>query len=142
MTSPSTHLDLTALRGALASLQKALARWHDSHEQDEELRDACIQRFEYTFELSWKMLKRRLEIELPDGQSVDAMSYRELIRAGAERGWLSDASAWMLFRDKRNATSHTYNANTAAEVAAIVATFATHAAALLDQLAAREQAHD
>ena len=71
MNSKSPPLDLTALRNALASLQKAVVRWQGSEEQDEELRDACIQRFEYTFELSWKMLKRRLEIELPDSQSVD-----------------------------------------------------------------------
>ncbi|MBK9444478.1 MAG: nucleotidyltransferase substrate binding protein [Comamonadaceae bacterium] len=60
----------------------------------------------YTFELSWKMLKRRLELDLPDSQSVDAMSFRELMRSGGERGLLQDVDAWMVFRDKRNITSH------------------------------------
>jgi Nucleotidyltransferase substrate binding protein like len=76
-------LDLSSLKDALASLQRALTRWQASGAQDEELRDACIQRFAYSFELSWKMLKRRLELDLPDARSVDAMSFRELIRCGA-----------------------------------------------------------
>lgn len=137
MNSKPPPLDLTALRNALASLQKAVVRWQGSGEQDEELRDACIQRFEYTFELSWKMLKRRLEIELPDSQSVDTLSFREMVRSGAERGWIADADAWMVFRDKRNLTSHTYNAGIAADVAVIIPKFAQHASTLLSQLEAR-----
>ena len=137
---PATPLvDLSSLRLALTSLQRALLRWHASQRFDEELRDACIQRFEYTFELSWKMLKRRLELDLPDAASVDAMSYRELIRSGAERGLVTDAAAWMLYRDKRNTTSHTYNAARAAEVAAVIPAFESHAQALLVLLQSRNQ---
>lgn len=136
--SPITPpLDLTSLDGALASLRRALARWQATASQDEELRDACIQRFEYTFELSWKMLKRRLELDLPDGRSVDAMSFRDLIRTGAERGLVGDADAWMVFRDKRNITAHTYNAAKAADVAASIPAFARHADALYAELQAR-----
>ena len=134
MQTPAPLVDLSSLRLALASLQRALARWDASHGQDEELRDACIQRFEYSFELSWKMLKRRLEIDLPDSRSVDAMGFRDLVRAGAERGLLAEADTWMVFRDKRNITSHTYNAAKAAEVAAIIPSFAEQAQGLLARL--------
>lgn len=137
MTAPNPPLDLTPLQSALASLQRGLVRWQASNGQDEELRDACIQRFEYTFELSWKMLARRLERDLPDGQSVDAMSFRDLMRSGGERGLVRDVDAWMVFRDKRNTTSHTYNAAKAADVASVVPSFAKEAQALLDQLQAR-----
>ena len=130
-------LDLSPLANALASLNKALARWLASGQQDEELRDACIQRFEYTFELSWKMLARRLERDLADARSVDAMSFRDLIRTGGERALVRDVDAWMVFRDRRNITSHTYNAAKAAEVAAVIPSFAQEAQALLDQLQAR-----
>ena len=51
-------LDLSPLRNALASLARGLAR-RRAAPADEEVRDACIQRFEYCFELSWKMLVRR-----------------------------------------------------------------------------------
>lgn len=135
-------LDLTPLQSALASLRRALTRWQATQEQDEELRDACIQRFEYTFELSWKMLARRLERDLADARSVDAMSFRELIRSGGERALVRDVDAWMVFRDKRNITSHTYNAAKAAEVAAVLPSFADEAQALLTQLQARGDADD
>ena len=138
---PSTPpLDLTPLQGALASLRRALIRWQATQEQDEELRDACIQRFEYTFELSWKMLARRLERDLPDARSVDAMSFRELVRSGGERGLVRDVDAWMVFRDKRNITSHTYNAAKAADVASVLPSFADEAQALLVQLQTRGDA--
>ena len=134
----SNQLDLTSLRDALASLRRALARWQPNP-ADEEIRDACIQRFEYCFELSWKMLKRRLELDLPDATDVDAMSYRALIRSGAERGLVADAAAWMLYRDKRNTTLHTYNAARAAEVAAVIPAFEAHAQDLLALLETRSQ---
>ena len=57
------QLDLTSLRNALSSLERGLVRYRPA-QQDEELRDACIQRFEYCFELSWKMVKRRLELDI------------------------------------------------------------------------------
>jgi hypothetical protein len=44
-------LDLTPLEKALAALDRGLARWQAAP-TDAELRDACIQRFEFTFELS------------------------------------------------------------------------------------------
>lgn len=134
MNPATPFVDVSSLRQALASLQRALVRWNASQAQDEELRDACIKRFEYSFELSWKMLKRRLEIDLPDAHSVDAMSFRDLVRTGAERGLLPDVDAWMVFRDKRNITSHTYNAAKAAEVAAIIPSFALQATDLLARL--------
>lgn len=141
MPSTSPTLDLTSLHDALASLQRALTRWQAAGAQDEELRDACIQRFEYSFELSWKMLKRRLELDLPDSHSVDAMSYRELMRTGGERGLLGDVDAWLVFRDKRNITAHTYNEAKAAEVAAVIPSFLACAQGLLVALHARGNEH-
>jgi len=137
MPSQTPPIDLSALQDALTSLRRALTRWQGTQELDEELRDACIQRFEYTFELSWKMLARRLERDLPNAQSVDAMSFRDLMRSGGERGLVRDVAAWMVFRDKRNITSHTYNASKAADVATIIPAFANEAQALLEQLQAR-----
>ena len=137
MTPKIPPLDLTALQGALASLRRALTRWQATERQDEELRDACIQRFEYTFELCWKMLRRRLELDVADARSVDAMSFRDLMRSGGECGLVRDVDAWMAFRDKRNTTSHTYNAAKAADVAAVIPAFAEHAQELLVKLQAR-----
>lgn len=130
------RLDLSSLERALAALQRGLLRWQATP-ADEELRDACIQRFEFTFELCWKMLKRRLEHDLPNATEVDGMSFRELLRAGAEQALVQDVTRWWVYRDKRNITSHTYDAAKAAEVAQVLPDFAQDAAALLAALQAR-----
>lgn len=126
-------LDLSSLEKALASLGRALVR-AQAAPADEELRDACIQRFEFSFELAWKMLKRRLEIDLPSTDELDGMNYRTLIRVGAEQGLLDDVSAWLIYREKRNLTSHTYDEKKAQEVYAVIPGFATHAGDLLRRL--------
>jgi nucleotidyltransferase substrate binding protein (TIGR01987 family) len=126
-------LDLTSLEQALAALDRALARSAKAP-SDEELRDACIQRFEFTFELCWKMLKRRLEMDLPGATELDTMSYRALIRTGAERGLIADPVAWFVYRDKRNLTTHTYDAAKANDIAAILPRFAADARLLLEAL--------
>ncbi|MDP1699059.1 MAG: nucleotidyltransferase substrate binding protein [Xanthomonadaceae bacterium] len=131
-------LDLTSFEKALASLDKALLR-STAAPTDEELRDACIQRFEFTFELSWKMLKRRLERDLPNAVEVDSMSYRSLIRSGAEQGLIEVdvVPRWFVYRDKRNLTSHAYDAAKAAVVYQSLGGFARDARLLLQSLQAR-----
>ena len=78
------------------------------------MRDGVIQRFEYTFELSWKTLKRYLEVyglENPDG-----FTNKQLFRVGFENGFIRDSEIWLKFLHNRNLTSHTYNENIAEEV--------------------------
>ena len=127
------QLDLTALRNALASLERGLVRYRPA-QQDEELRDACIQRFEYCFELSWKMVKRRLELDISNSAEVDGYSKRTLFRVAAERGLVANPEAWFVYLVQRNKTSHTYDAKVASEVAAVIEDFSRDAQALLEQL--------
>jgi len=130
------QLDFTPLEKAINSLNRALARALPAP-GDEELRDACIQRFEYTFELCWKMLKRQLELELPNPTEVDGYSYRQLFRIGAERGLVKDVEAWFDYRERRNITSHTYDEEKAAKVFEALPAFAGHAEELLSSLKER-----
>lgn len=77
-------------------------------------RDACIQRFEYTYELSVKMIKRQLEQESSIPSEIDRMNFKDRIRVAAEKGILQNPEIWFGFREMRNITSHTYD-NTKAE---------------------------
>ena len=129
-------LDFSALNKALTSLNKALAK-SAAAPDDEELRDACIQRFEYSFELCWKMLKRQLEQELPSPAEIDGYSFRQLFRVGAERGFVDDVEAWFDYRELRNITSHTYDEAMAVKVYNAIPAFAMHATGLLSRLASR-----
>lgn len=126
-------LDLSSLEKALHSLNRALTRAAATPD-DEEIRDACIQRFEYTFELSWKMLKRQLEQEVPSPAEIDTYSFKQLIRVGGEKGLVVDVVKWFDYREKRNLTSHVYDEQKAREVFAVVPSFAESATLLLSRL--------
>ena len=127
-------IDLTPLHKAIARLDFALAR-HLREPADEEVRDSVIQRFEFTYDLSHKMLRRVLEATSADRGEVERMSFPTLIRTAWEQGLLiGDWPAWHGFRDMRNLTSHTYDEAKAIEVVAKVPTFLTEAKYLAEHL--------
>lgn len=130
------NLDFSSYEKALTSLQRVLER-SSTVPGDEDIRDACIQRFEYTYELAFKMLKRQLEQELPSREELDQLPFKEVIRVGAERGLIAVPGRWFDYRDKRNITSHTYDEEKAREVFSVLPDFADDAAALLTRLKSR-----
>ena len=131
------QLELAPLRNALASLERGLAR-RRSNPADEEVRDACIQRFEYCFELSWKMLKRQIEIRLGNTAEVDRYSKRTLFRVAAERGLINSPEPWFVYLVQRNKTSQAYDARVAAEVASVLEGFLLDARSVLATLENRD----
>jgi nucleotidyltransferase substrate binding protein (TIGR01987 family) len=121
-------LELTAFKNALGSLDLALAK-----ERDEFIRDSVIQRFKFTYELSWKFLSRHLALEL-GAETVDKFSRRDLYRVGAEKGLIRDATAWFEYHTARNQTSHTYNVSLADQVYEVARQFSPDAHFLLKKL--------
>jgi nucleotidyltransferase substrate binding protein (TIGR01987 family) len=87
-----------------------------------QFRAAAIQAFEYTFELSTKMLRRRLK-EILSAAEVERLSYRDLMRTGAAKGFIEDPSSWFRFREMRNITSHSYDESKAEQIAAVLPEF-------------------
>ncbi len=132
-------LDLTSFTKVLATLERAI-RCSQAEPGDEEVRDSVIQRFECTYELAWKMLKRRLEMDGPSPQAVDTLSFQDLIREGAERGLVEEPRAWFGYREMRNITSHTYNEKKARQVYEAAIRFFDDARRLHDRLAAKNGA--
>ena len=129
-------LELSSFEKALASLDEALAEYDRTKSQF--VKDACIQRFEYTYELAHKLLKRQLEAMSPNPSEIDQMSFPDMIRSGAERGLLAQSwDHWKYFRDARNATSHAYNEQKANEVFVRIPAFRDEAAFLLARLQER-----
>ncbi|MDX8395417.1 MAG: nucleotidyltransferase substrate binding protein [Mariprofundaceae bacterium] len=124
-------LDFSPLHKALETLDEALGR---SVENDTLLRDGCIQRFEYTYELAIRMLRRQLEQVSHSKDEIDHASFRDMIRMGAEKGLIDDPEAWFEFRNKRNITSHTYNENKAKDVFSVIPMFAKKTRLLLNCL--------
>ena len=130
-------LDVTPFANAVRRLREGLQRC-EREPHDEQIRDGLIQRFEFTYELSHKMLKRYVKQTAPSPAVVDRMSFADLIRAGNTQGLLrSDWPAWRRFREMRARTSHTYNAQVAAEVVAAIPAFLLEAEHFCEELQKR-----
>jgi len=90
---------------ALSSLEELVSKYLEN-QSDVILRDALIQRFEYSTEAFWKYLKAYLQTE----HNLSANSPREAIRTGLTSKLYSEKTSQELLQmlDDRNLTSHTY----------------------------------
>lgn len=129
-----TELDITPFKNAFFRLEEGLTRYQ-SDITDLQIRDGLIQRFEFTYELSHKMLKRYLEATAANPEEFDTMTFQDLIRTGNEKGLLlGDWTDWRRYRDMRSRTSHTYDEETALQVIAGIPAFLAEAAFLVQSL--------
>ncbi|RMG32624.1 MAG: nucleotidyltransferase [Gammaproteobacteria bacterium] len=78
-------------------------------------RDAVIQRFEFSFELAWTMLRLRLGDE-----GIDAPTPRAAIREAVAAQLLDDGDRWSDMLRYRNETSHIYDEALARKVSSFV----------------------
>ena len=92
------------------------------------LRSAVIRSFEFTYELSVRMLRRVLIERSEAADLVNDLSLNDLLRKAADAGWLIEPQLWRQWREMRNATSRTYDEAKAAEIPAGVEGFAASAA--------------
>jgi len=133
----SDKLNLAPLENAVSRLTEGLARY-EKDITDTQIRDGLIQRFEFSYEISHKMLKRHLEAVSPTPEQFDAMAFADLIRSANEQGLLlGDWSAWKIYREMRSKTSHTYDEEIAIEVVQGIPAFLEEARHLLKQLQER-----
>lgn len=91
---------------AVAQLEKAVAQ-----PKDEFIRDSVIQRFEFTHELAWKMLKLQLEAE-----GLIVKTPRQTMQEALQAGLIEDGNGWSDLQKMRNLTSHTYREQLADDV--------------------------
>jgi len=136
-------LDLSSLRKAIASMERALnfaderlASKNISLEEVEVIKAGVIQNFEFTYELCWKFMKRWLEINLMPGL-LDGATRKELFRYALEHKLIKDFSAWVRYHELRNTTSHTYNRDVADEIYLNSKNFLKDAIYLIEALEAR-----
>ncbi|MCH8537890.1 MAG: nucleotidyltransferase substrate binding protein [Alkalimonas sp.] len=69
-------------------------------------KEGVIQRFEFTFELAWKVLKDKME---HDGLTLDQISPRAVVRLAYQAKYIEDADVWLRMIGDRNLMSHTYD---------------------------------
>lgn len=110
MTKEKTILNgklvITPLIKATQTLQEALKQAKTQLE-----RDGAIQRFEFTYELLWKTLKRILAVK-----GVHENNPHDVFRTAAKNGLIDNPRFWFETVRKRNLVTHTYNQARADEI--------------------------
>lgn len=110
------QLDFSSFVTAVVRLDEGLRRYQRASD-DELIRDGLIQRFEFTYDLAHKMLRRQLEAVSANPDQVDRLSFADLIRSVSEQGLItSDWSVWRTWREMRSATTHSYDSAKALQV--------------------------
>ena len=130
-------IDFHGLERAISQLRTTLEYCgSDLAKQDAKLaqvfRAAAIQAFEFTYELSHKLLRRYLAETAPSVDAIIELSFPDLVRKGNARAVVSsDWKVWAEFRRLRSLTSHTYGESCAAELFAAIPGFVVEVEHLL-----------
>ncbi|MDH5497057.1 MAG: nucleotidyltransferase substrate binding protein [Nitrospira sp.] len=74
-------------------------------------RDASIQRFEFCFELAWKVIQERARAE-----GLDCQSPKGCLKMAYKNSWITDETGWLAMLEDRNRTAHTYDETLAKDV--------------------------
>jgi nucleotidyltransferase substrate binding protein (TIGR01987 family) len=97
---------------ALAKLGEVATRGDSDTLSDLE-KEGMIQRFEYTFELAWKTLQDLLEYK----GYKDIAGPNPVLEQALKDGYIKDEKNWRNMKKSRELTSHTYNSETADDIA-------------------------
>jgi len=119
-----TRLETLLGRCAIAcgQLRRALTK-----PKDEFTRDSSIHRFEFTFELFWKMLQEYCALH-----GFETNSPRTSIREAFRIGVISDEPVYLEMLGARNKTSHLYSEALSEDIYAALSGFATAMEAAVD----------
>ncbi|GMU19286.1 MAG: hypothetical protein AMXMBFR12_04780 [Candidatus Babeliales bacterium] len=96
-------------------------------------KDSMIQRFEYSYDSFWKLLKRYLEQEI---QLEDITSPKKVFRACVKHGICTQNEGDILIQmaDDRNTTSHNYNIQQVRIIIPDIPTYYTTMIHIIDKL--------
>ena len=99
-----------AFQTALHRLKEAIDMYEDDN--NPVLLDGTIQRFEFTVELAWKLIKEYLESE----KFGEFNSPKAVIKEAYKIQIIEEGEKWIEMLDDRNLTSHTYDEIIAKEI--------------------------
>jgi len=132
-------LDLTAFNNAISSLNEALNEYQKD-KTNTFVRDSCIQRFEYCYEMAKKILIRYLKSISDDPMEVDREKLSNLIRQAYKLGIVKHSwDEWDIYRENRNNTSHGYNEDIAIEIVEQLPAFYHEILFLSERIAANNE---
>lgn len=134
-----SSLNINNFEKSLAQLEQFLERaaqaLKDKNQGDYELfRTGGIQAFEYCYEIAMKLLRKHIEMADVSTKEARRVHFADMLRIGAEFGFIKESTDWLRYREKRNKTAHTYSENIAEEVFAILPDFLSKAKVLMQAL--------
>ena len=135
-------IDLTLFEKAVNTLERALQQYQldEGNIKNEFILDACIQRFEYCYELACKFIERYLKISSNDPNAIKEMSFPDMIRLAHSKGLIKHSwDQWELYRKNRNKTSHGYDEHVAKEIVGGLNLFFHELVFLIDELKRRNE---
>lgn len=120
------------------SLLRAFARFQEFHKiaKTEIEQAGLIQAFEYTYELTWKTMKRFLE-----ARGKIANSPREVFRMAALETFIDDPELWFDFVKMRNLTVHIYDENEIATILSVLPSFENEVEKFITKLQNKNASH-
>ncbi len=125
---------ITPFARAIHRLEEGLEQYRKDT-SDLQIRDGLIQRFEFTYELGCRSLKRYLEYTAAHPAMLDQMTFQDQIRTANEQELLLGAwPEWRDYRKMRGMTSHTYCEDIAITGAEAIPGFLEEVAYLRDRL--------
>jgi nucleotidyltransferase substrate binding protein (TIGR01987 family) len=106
-------MDIDRLFERVSDFRKALKKLREIKDipENDIIRDATIQRFEFTYEMAWKTLKLYLE-----SKQIQVYAAKDTLHEALQLGLIEDGNGWSLLHENRNRTSHTYDEKIAIEV--------------------------
>ncbi|NDE89746.1 MAG: hypothetical protein EB059_01195 [Alphaproteobacteria bacterium] len=111
-------IDLEPLRMALQALEAVLVM-PDHKIPHDILRDSGIQRFEFSFELTWKTLRRYMSIYFGKSEKHT----RAVLKLAFEMKLIDDIKIWDVFLEARNLSSHEYGVEISEKIFATAKVF-------------------
>ncbi len=99
------------------------------------IRDSCIQRFEYCYDLSLKFMTQHLKNIADSPSDIKHMDLQNKVRLAATKGIILHSwDVWFKYRENRNKTSHGYNEAMAIDIVEQLPLFLAEAEYLLERL--------
>lgn len=115
----------------LNATEKAFGKFLDFSKNlvGEQNQAGAVQAFEYTYELSWKLMKASLE-----NNGISAQSPKEVFRLAAKSSIIPDPGPWFEFLEIRNKTVHTYDLVTLQMILTYFPSFSTEVKNLVNKI--------
>ena len=103
------EIDITNLKSAIQTLKSSIKTLEENKTCDfvDMLEDSCIKRFEYTLEISRKIMKRILKKIY--GKSEEELTVNNTFRFMQGYKFIPNWESWKNYYEKRNNTAHEYN---------------------------------